>query len=40
MLDGFDKKVHVFDADGCHLLSFGGNASFHADTHYPLPRSP
>lgn len=27
LLDGYDKKVHVFDAGGSHLLSFGGKGS-------------
>lgn len=36
LLDGYDKKVHVFDAGGSHLLSFGGKGSGPGEFVRPL----
>ncbi|MDX2206342.1 MAG: hypothetical protein SFU57_01750 [Gemmatimonadales bacterium] len=35
LLDGDDRKVHVFDAAGSHLLSFGGDGSWPGDFNSP-----
>jgi hypothetical protein len=35
LLDGDDRKVHVFDAAGSHLLSFGGDGSWSGDFNSP-----